>query len=628
MDNILSNINEIYSEILKTKSLIKEQEKKLHFFGGASCTPKGGPDGHAQFTPKSWMVNRAWDIAGRDGTSVFSLDNGTIRSVQEKKYNPETKEYGWSVQMDTDGDKIYYTHLSSIGPKVKSGQKISQGDFLGKIGKPKEDPNWPTHVHVAFEKGDLSGLMDGYCNVTVKKGTGTTTVGTSNVSGTTDDSEVYYGNKSFADLVLGDKYKLESSESMKKSIKEATMMAPVPIKSGFKGNFNQVRDKGYIHPGTDIPVPSGTPVKAPLSGKVVGVKSNQHPCGGTIDIQYSDGFWSRFCHIKQINVKEGDLVNRGDVVGLSGGGKNDYGRGRSSGPHLHFTLKKDGRKVDPAQYMEKFNASDITYDSNVKPTQGSETDSDEIGGEIDYSSGINAIKSTNTSSSPQIYFGNKDLANLMANSLNIKFESEIKEEKVYGDFGKGQQSRYGSITLPKDKNDKIKSPVSGKISRGKYNPSCKNQISVSHDMDGETFTLEYCGISNPIVKNGDRVSKGTILGKTDTDVIISLFDDSGSRVYIDSYVKREIDKTKKLTSKGIKSEPKLYYNNAWGRILGNLLATPVKWFEDQYDETGQLKQKRWSSPTEKVQPDDWMAQGSPTYSKKLKEQIEKIRKIL
>lgn len=627
MDNILLNISEIYSEILKTKSLIKEQEKKVHIFGGASCKWGGGPDGHASFNPKTWQVNRAWDIMGSEGTSVYAVDNGVITRVEQKKHNPETKEYGYSIEMNTEVDKIYYTHLSSIGPKVKQGQKISQGDLLGKIGKPADDPNWPVHVHLALESGDIKKLVDAYCNVILKKSSGTMTGGTGSSSASTD-SDIYYGNKSFANLVLGDKYKLESTEEMK-SINEVTMMAPVPIKPGFKGNFSQVRRGGYIHPGTDIPIPSGTPVKSPLSGKVVGVHSNRHPCGGTIDIEYSDGFWSRFCHMKQINVKVGDLVNRGDVVGLSGGGANDFGKGRSSGPHLHFTLKKNGQKVDPANYMEKFNAADITYDSSIKSDSGTTSDQDSIEGEVDYSSGIKALNSTSTQKSgPQIFYGNKELADLLSKSVNMKFENEIKEEKVYGDFGKSQQSRYGSITLPKEKNEKIKSSVDGLVTRGKFNPSCVNQISISHEMDGNIFTLEYCGISKPSVRNGNKVSKGDILGRTDTDVTISLFDESGSRVYIDNYLKKEITKSEKLASKGIKSEPKLYYNNAWGRILGNMLTTPVKWFEDQYDETGNLKQKRWSSPSEKTQPDDWMAQGSPTYSKKLKEHIERIKRIL
>jgi murein DD-endopeptidase MepM/ murein hydrolase activator NlpD len=119
MDNILLNINEIYSEILKTKSLIKEQEKKIHLFGGARCSWGGGPSGHASFTPKTWQVNRAWDIMGAEGTRVYAIENGVITRVEQKKHNPQTKEYGYSIEMNSDGDKIYYTHLSSVGPKIQ-----------------------------------------------------------------------------------------------------------------------------------------------------------------------------------------------------------------------------------------------------------------------------------------------------------------------------------------------------------------------------------------------------------------------------------------------------------------------------------------------------------------------------
>ena len=129
-----------------------------------------------------------------------------------------------------------------------------------------------------------------------------------------------------------------------------TFAAPVPIPSGFKGNFGQERSY-EVHPGTDIPAPSGTRVIAPMDGEIVNVKDNEWPCGGTIDIDYKNGFWSRFCHMKKINVKVGDLVKQGDVVGLSGGALDDYGHGRTTGPHLHFTLKKDGVKVDPIKYI-------------------------------------------------------------------------------------------------------------------------------------------------------------------------------------------------------------------------------------------------------------------------------------
>ena len=54
----------------------------------------------------------------------------------------------------------------------------------------------------------------------------------------------------------------------------------------------------------------------------------------------------------------------------------------------------------------------------------------------------------------------------------------------------------------------------------------------------------------------------------------------------------------------------------------------MKAFEDKYDESGKLVQKRSSSPSEKNQVDDWLSQGSPTYSKKVNEQIKRIKKML
>jgi hypothetical protein len=154
-----------------------------------------------------------------------------------------------------------------------------------------------------------------------------------------------------------------------KIMPSTTIAAPVPIPTGFKGNFAEPRDTG-AHPGTDIPVPSGTEVKAPMDGVVENVKDDEYPCGGTIDIDYKNGFWSRFCHMKKINVKKGDVVSQGQVVGLSGGGSNDFGKGRTSGPHLHFSLHKDGVNVDPMKY--------INTEATVGDIQGTNANVDDV----------------------------------------------------------------------------------------------------------------------------------------------------------------------------------------------------------------------------------------------------------
>lgn len=129
------------------------------------------------------------------------------------------------------------------------------------------------------------------------------------------------------------------------------MLPPVPVKAGLKGNFGEVRPY-ETHPGVDIGAPVGTKVLAPMDGVVEVANFNLNPlCGAGIDINYGNGFWSRFCHMSRIDVKKGDIVKQGQVVGLSGGKVKAPGSGNSRGPHLHFTLKKNGKLVDPLQYV-------------------------------------------------------------------------------------------------------------------------------------------------------------------------------------------------------------------------------------------------------------------------------------
>lgn len=157
-------------------------------------------------------------------------------------------------------------------------------------------------------------------------------------------------------------------------LSEVTLLPPLDVMpKRINHPFGEKRSY-EIHPGVDLGTPSGTQVKAPMDGEVVFVNSNGRLCGGTIDIDYKNGFWSRFCHIKRIDVKKGDIVKQGQVVGLSGGGLNDPQRGNSKGPHLHFTLKKDGKLVDPMDFINKTVEGGSLL--NVQPSNDG-TDSDE-----------------------------------------------------------------------------------------------------------------------------------------------------------------------------------------------------------------------------------------------------------
>lgn len=109
---------------------------------------------------------------------------------------------------------------------------------------------------------------------------------------------------------------------------------------------------GRNHDGVDLAAVD-EPVKSLADGVVITTHPDKYPCGGTIVIQHSDGYTTGFCHIQKINVQVGQNVRKGDVIGITGGGKNDPGKGRSDGKHLHLTIRKDGKPLDPMKFIDK-----------------------------------------------------------------------------------------------------------------------------------------------------------------------------------------------------------------------------------------------------------------------------------
>jgi murein DD-endopeptidase MepM/ murein hydrolase activator NlpD len=145
----------------------------------------------------------------------------------------------------------------------------------------------------------------------------------------------------------------DSSNEFNSTINESSIISPVDIPRGFENTFGQKRIT-EIHPGIDIGAKVGTPVKAIANGVVTIAKRNYNSkCGTTLDIKYGDGLSSRFCHLSELNVQQGDTVTQGQVVGKSGGEKGADGAGNSGGPHLHFTLLLNGKPVDPMGYLGK-----------------------------------------------------------------------------------------------------------------------------------------------------------------------------------------------------------------------------------------------------------------------------------
>jgi murein DD-endopeptidase MepM/ murein hydrolase activator NlpD len=100
-----------------------------------------------------------------------------------------------------------------------------------------------------------------------------------------------------------------------------------------------------VHRGMDIRGKEGEQVRASNSGKVV-LSEELFYGGNTLVLDHGQGIFSVYMHLSGFNVKSGDIVSKGDAIGLVGSS------GRSTGPHLHFGVKVVGINVNPVSLMK------------------------------------------------------------------------------------------------------------------------------------------------------------------------------------------------------------------------------------------------------------------------------------
>lgn len=123
----------------------------------------------------------------------------------------------------------------------------------------------------------------------------------------------------------------------------------MPVEGRLTGPFGDRRiingQTKTPHSGIDISAPIGTPVKASNKGKVALV-GDFFFYGRTVILDHGLGVFSMYSHLEDIAVKEGELVEKGDVIGGVGM------TGRATGPHLHFGVRVGSARVSPNQLLE------------------------------------------------------------------------------------------------------------------------------------------------------------------------------------------------------------------------------------------------------------------------------------
>ena len=155
--------------------------------------------------------------------------------------------------------------------------------------------------------------------------------------------KVYVQSKSFDDLIGLAKNKEDMLMSIPAIIpissKDMTRIA-----SGFGLRIHPIYKIIKFHYGMDFTAPAGTDVYASGNGVVTSVQSSQRGLGKNIVIDHGFGYSSIYAHLSNFNVRVGQKVQRGDVIGYVGN------TGTSIANHLHYEIKLNGANVDPVNY--------------------------------------------------------------------------------------------------------------------------------------------------------------------------------------------------------------------------------------------------------------------------------------
>ena len=199
------------------------------------------------------------------------------------------------------------------------------------------------------------------------------------------------------------------------NLSEASSFAPPLSKLRVSSPFGP--RWGSHHDGVDLDAVD-EPIKSLADGKVIATYADKWPCGGTIVIQHSDGYTTGFCHMQRIDVQVGDNVKQGDVIGISGGGEGDPGKGRSTGKHLHLTIRKNGTPVDPMQFIDKEGV--LVGTVPLSPTSGTDI------------STIPTSSSDSQGTVPEFGIADFDFltGNVKGNIADFDFIKGIKERKI------------------------------------------------------------------------------------------------------------------------------------------------------------------------------------------------------
>lgn len=162
-----------------------------------------------------------------------------------------------------------------------------------------------------------------------------------------DNTSTYDANTDYKEPVVAGEMYIPDEVSMESPEINVRLIAPVngTVSSPFGERMHPIKKTMEFHRGIDIEAKEGTQIRAALGGEVV--EASEGPTYGKyIRIQHGDGIITVYAHCSKLIAEKGQTVKQGDIIAEVGD------TGAAIGSHLHFELWKDGKSLNPSNYID------------------------------------------------------------------------------------------------------------------------------------------------------------------------------------------------------------------------------------------------------------------------------------
>ncbi|PIB35810.1 peptidase M23 [Reichenbachiella sp. 5M10] len=156
--------------------------------------------------------------------------------------------------------------------------------------------------------------------------------------------QMYIQTKSYDDLIEMASNKDEFYAALP-AIQPVSNKELKRLSSGFGYRTDPILKTRKLHEGVDFSAPTGTPIYTTGDGVVKKIRTSFGGYGKQIEIDHGYGYVTKYAHMSEFNVEKGQKVKRGECIGFVGH------TGKSTAPHLHYEVIKDGKKINPVYFF-------------------------------------------------------------------------------------------------------------------------------------------------------------------------------------------------------------------------------------------------------------------------------------